>query len=81
MRRIDADKLKEHYSWWEGGSLEITLDKAKRDFDTIVDLQPTAERRGHWTDRGSLSCRCSECGCKSPREFKFCPNCGAHMED
>ena len=40
-RRIDADKLKEHYSWWEGGSQEMTLDEAKRTFDTIVDLQPT----------------------------------------
>lgn len=39
------------------------------------------ETRGHWTDRGSLSCRCSECGCKSPREFRFCPNCGARMEE
>lgn len=38
------------------------------------------ERRGEWWDKGSLSCRCSECGCKSPKEYKFCPNCGARME-
>ena len=38
-------------------------------------------RHGHWIDRGSLSCRCSECGCKSTYEFAFCPNCGAKMDE
>jgi len=35
---------------------------------------------GHWEDVGSLSCRCSECGCKNDRETMFCPNCGAKMD-
>lgn len=35
---------------------------------------------GHWIDKGSLSCRCSECGCKSNKETRFCANCGARME-
>jgi hypothetical protein len=35
--------------------------------------------RAHWYDVGSLSCRCSVCGCKSNRETAFCPNCGARM--
>lgn len=43
MRLIDADKLKNHYAWWEGGSQEMTLDEAKHNFDTIVDLQPTVD--------------------------------------
>ena len=42
-RLIDADKLKAHYSWWEGGTREMTMDEAKSDFDTIIDLQPTVE--------------------------------------
>lgn len=42
-RLIDADKLKAHYSWWEGGTREMTMDEAKNDFDTIIDLQPTVE--------------------------------------
>ena len=42
-RLIDADKLKAHYSWWKGGSRELTMDEAKSDFDTIIDLQPTVE--------------------------------------
>ena len=43
MRIIDADKLKAHYAWWKGGSRELTMDEAKSDFDTIIDLQPTVE--------------------------------------
>lgn len=35
MRLIDADKLKQHYAWWN--------DERKELFDTIVDIQPTVE--------------------------------------
>ena len=35
---------------------------------------------GYWYDRGSLSCRCSECGCKNIKETKYCPHCGAKMD-
>lgn len=37
-------------------------------------------RHAHWFDVGSLSCRCSGCGCKSERETAYCPNCGAKMQ-
>ena len=42
-RLIDAEKLKNHYSWWEGGSREMTMDEAKKTFDTIIDVQPTVD--------------------------------------
>lgn len=42
-----------------------------------VDVVPV--RHGTWTDIGSLSCRCSECGCKNNRTTPYCPLCGAHM--
>lgn len=32
-RQIDAEKLKEHYAWWQNENKKI--------FDTIIDLQPT----------------------------------------
>ena len=36
---------------------------------------------GHWIDVGSLSCRCDQCGCKSNKETRFCPNCGHKREE
>ena len=43
MRLIDADRLKAHYCWWSGGSKEMTIDEAKKIFDTIIDVQPTVD--------------------------------------
>lgn len=37
-------------------------------------------RHAHWFDVGSLSCRCSGCGCKNDRETAYCPHCGALMD-
>ena len=36
--------------------------------------------KGTWFDRGSLSCRCSACGCKNDKEESICPNCKTEME-
>ena len=38
------------------------------------------KRKGYWFDVGSLSCRCSECGCKNNKESNYCPECGAYMK-
>lgn len=43
MRLIDADRLKAHYCWWSGGTKEMTIDEAKKTFDTIIDVQPTVD--------------------------------------
>ena len=50
------------------------------DFENLpaADVEPI--RHGHWCNIGSLSCRCSECGCKSSQETAYCPNCGARMD-
>jgi rubrerythrin len=90
-RLIDADKLKKHYAWWQGGTLEKTLDEMKRDFDTIIDLQPTVEaepiKHGRWeTVRAYPNViMCSECNTPyERREFvaipNYCPNCGARCD-
>lgn len=47
--------------------------------EIVKGIEPSAEKTGEWFDKGSLSCRCSECGCKSPKEYTYCPNCGARM--
>ena len=73
-RLIDADKLKAHFAWWKGGTREMTMDEAKSDFDTIIDLQPTVDAEpkhgqnianGHWGNGYDGNARiflCSECG-------------------
>lgn len=91
-RLIWADALKKHYSWWQGGTLEKTLDEMKRDFDTIIDLQPTVEaepiKHGRWIWRGGNLYECSECEAivvaqdYIPIELhKFCRGCGAKMDE
>ena len=88
MRLIDADKLKQHYSWWENEQQEL--------FDSIVDAQPTAEpvRHGKWKNDCMGVLRCSECNAQAPWRFigimydevdyrwkaNYCPNCGARMD-
>ena len=56
MRLIDADKLKQHYAWWNDENKEL--------FDTIVDAQPTVEpdasvkaKRVDFAGRASVSRR------------------------
>ena len=92
MRIIDADALKRHYSWWKGGTREMTMDEAKNDFDTIIDLQPTIEpKHGRWDNKviysdNKVALWCSECGkrfFKLPTEngeYNYCPNCGSRNE-
>ena len=48
-------------------------------YGVSLDYLAGIEKTGHWFDCGSLSCRCSECGCKNNKESRFCPNCGARM--
>ena len=51
----------------------------------VIKSIPSADvverKKGEWFDRGSLSCRCSNCGCKANKEYSFCPNCGADMRE
>lgn len=92
-RLIDAEKLKQHYAWWAGGSREMTMDEAKKDFDVIIDLQPTCDpyKHGHWvviTDSiFADTYECSECG-EPPLVNElawelsaYCPFCGAKMDE
>ena len=52
MRLIDADKLKQHYAWWN--------DERKELFDTIVDIQPTVEPK----ETKPCAKNCPYCGAK-----------------
>ena len=81
MRKyIDVDKLKQHYSWWS--------ENDKKDFDDIVNMQPTANVRenvrGKWIYQDEDLEKngfyiCSVCKHSMIATTNFCPNCGADM--
>lgn len=64
-------RLRERYSADEKRVYEIAVEE--------IDRMNTTENKGEWIDKGSLSCRCSKCGCKSTAETNFCAVCGADM--
>lgn len=84
MRAIDADELKKK-AFGKRGGLIHTAD---------IDAMPTIEERktGKWERHYSrpnvyadLCWHCSNCGYKTPdnwaNKWKFCPNCGARMQE
>ena len=88
MRLIDADMFDKVLSDAQneckkksGGNFRygfLSTVRANMLKQPTVDATPVTH--GKWEDVGSLSCRCSECGCKNDRETMFCPNCGAKMD-
>lgn len=89
-RLIDADKFIEYLGLDAENSREENLGEivTLEDFDRqpTVDAEPV--RRGKWIDVGSgfnYHFECSECGWKDGYPFndrhKYCPNCGAKMEE
>lgn len=66
-----------------GGAMVYTAgaEIAKAMACRMMELPRPQERpHGYWFDRGSLSCRCSRCGCKSTAELPECPVCGAVID-
>lgn len=90
MRLIDGDKLNsEMYheafetdsplqKWDSGCWIRYKMFENHLKEAPTVDAAPVVHR--HWEDVGSLSCRCSGCGCKNDRETRFCPHCGSKMD-
>ena len=99
-RLIYADKLREDVlnlpNCYNGFS--DTYDKAMIVdlVDEQLDLQPTAEKHGHWVEENtrthSMQFKCSVCGriayypqnhhSTEPKRcgYAYCPNCGARMD-
>lgn len=69
-RYIDADKLKEHFSWWNVNDNAIR-GHYKNVFNDIIDQQPTVQVRYNHEARwmvfdGDLTPSCSHCGMAAP---------------
>lgn len=77
MRLIDADALKREPELLYGLTVAIT------EIQDVIDKAPTVEERkhGHWEDIDLDTSVCSVC--KKPQEYetKYCPECGAKMEN
>lgn len=60
----------------------LIVDKlVKNSINDVLDKSAQLKQKtGYWFDVGSLSCRCSECGCKNNKESNYCPECGAYMK-
>ena len=72
MKLIDKDAL----------SMEL-MNEVLNVFQGLIDKAPTVEERkhGHWEDIDLDTSVCSVC--KKPQEYetKYCPECGAKMEN
>jgi Zn finger protein HypA/HybF involved in hydrogenase expression len=72
---IRREDLMERAGRWQLNTREAIAEMIM----SVPSADVVERKRGEWFDRGSLSCRCSNCGCKANKEYSFCPNCGADM--
>lgn len=84
MRLIDADNLKKDLN------VEFIFDNRDRyRIRDLIDIQATIEaepvRRGRWKvwyhGEDGFSFNCTECGTPAGWRTKYCPSCGALMEE
>ena len=77
MKLIDKDALKREPELLYGLTVAIT------EIQDVIYEAPTVEERkhGHWEDIDLDTSVCSVC--KKPQEYetKYCPECGAKMEN
>ena len=80
MRLINADKVIADLQAMQTQFDAIAIDGMIRGIERQPTIEAEPVRHGEWFDKGSLSCRCSECGCKHTKESAYCPHCGAKMD-
>ena len=81
-RLIDAEDLKKEIKSAFSGKIGLTVTGAIHE---IIDRQPTIDPEslrphGKWKDGGYVVW-CLNCGEPYLQGYKYCPNCGAKMED
>lgn len=88
-RLIDADAMKEELLW---GNVYLSDNETNALVD-LIENQPTIDPESlrptaHWISdslyvdgKWKLLQWCSLCNCRGWRKIKYCPHCGAKMED
>ena len=86
-RLIDANEIlkseHQHYDYWSD-EYYVTV----RDIENAPTVDAEPVKHGHWINDFSSPLKCSSCGIVSKaneftlrRDFKFCPYCGAKMDE
>lgn len=74
-RQAILEYLKPFYMTGE----DVDLDELLHFLRDLPSSEAQPDTHAHWFEVGSLSCRCSACGCKNDRETAYCPHCGSKM--
>lgn len=80
MRLIDLDEFYD-LRGDDYETYEEECDATDRALSRVHIIKEIPTVHAHWFDRGSLSCRCSNCGCKNTEESYHCPHCFAVMDE
>ena len=91
MRLIDADKLKAKVraqEWKRDPTIMLALNWIYMLIDNSPTIDAVPVVRGKW-EFGMIAWHCTNCKWAQPHDFntvsndtlKYCPNCGAKMED
>jgi len=73
IKAFDDERVDRNYG-------DVSPESVIRVIESIPAVDAAPVMHGRWYDKGSLSCRCSCCGCKSNKEYNYCPYCGAKMD-
>lgn len=79
-RYIDGDALREQWLCLTGNDFKAS------DFVRTIDEQPTIDaKQGEWMSYSPCTCICSVCSFIVSdwfvSKFRYCPNCGARMDE
>lgn len=86
MRTIDADETYNVLTDYYHQRTEIQHKALKEAIERVPTVDAEPIKHGHWEhgeDVFGMYCQCSECGNQyyGSYEFKYCPNCGAKMDE
>ena len=84
-RQAAIDALGDMPMSWADTDAEIQAQEDwKQHREALLEL-PTAEKKGKWIPNSPVTMKCDQCGCVIKdwdwHRFKYCPNCGAKMEE